>query len=158
MVDVARYFIRFLKSESCGKCTPCREGLAEMDRILTAITEGNGAIDDIEYLEELGKWMKAASLCALGTTAPNPVLSTIRYFRDEYIAHIIDGTCPAGICKELIEYRIEPEKCTGCTACLKVCPVGAVKGKRKEVHTIDTALCIKCGACYEACKFGAIVR
>jgi NADH-quinone oxidoreductase subunit F len=158
MVDVARFFIRFLKEESCGKCTPCREGLQEMDRVLTGITDGLGAIDDLDYLEELGQWMKDASLCGLGQTAPNPVLSTIRYFRDEYLGHIQDGKCPGGVCRELLEFVILADKCTGCGACVKVCPAGAITGELKKVHNLDSMLCIRCGACYQACRFDAIER
>jgi NADH:ubiquinone oxidoreductase subunit F (NADH-binding)/(2Fe-2S) ferredoxin/NAD-dependent dihydropyrimidine dehydrogenase PreA subunit len=158
MVDVARYFIRFLRSESCGKCTPCREGLAEMDRVLTLITEGHGTPSDLDYLDELSRWMEGASLCALGTTAANPVASTLHYFRDEYITHITECKCPGGVCRELLEYRIDSEKCTGCTACVEVCPVGATSGEKKKVHNLDAMLCIKCGACFDACNFDAIKR
>jgi len=158
MVDVARYFIRFLVSESCGKCTPCREGLHEMDRILTRITKGEGEEKDLDYLEELGAWMQSASLCALGTSAPNPVLSTIKYFRDEYMAHIRDHKCPGGVCKDLIEYHVIEDNCTGCTMCANVCPTGAASGEPKQVHAIDPVLCIKCDECYKACRFNAIGR
>lgn len=158
MVDVARFFIRFLMEESCGKCTPCREGLREMNRVLTGITEGNGTVEDLDYLEELGEWMKNGSLCGLGTSAPNPVLSTIGYFRDEYLAHIENHKCPGGVCRELLEFVILEDKCTGCTLCAKVCPTDAISGEKKEPHSIDTTLCIKCGSCYDACKFDAIRR
>jgi NADH:ubiquinone oxidoreductase subunit F (NADH-binding) len=158
MVDVARYFIRFLRSESCGKCTPCREGLAEMDRMLTAITEGRGAESDLDYLDELAEWMGGGSLCALGSTAANPVASTLRYFRDEYMTHIVDRKCPGGVCRELVEYRILPDQCTGCAACIAVCPTGATSGEKKQPHKIDVMLCIKCGACYDSCDFDAIER
>ncbi|MCX6645444.1 MAG: 4Fe-4S binding protein [bacterium] len=156
MVDVAHYFIKFLVSESCGKCTPCREGLKEMDRILGKITKGEGESGDLNYLEELGEWMKAGSLCALGSSAPNPVLSTLNYFRDEYMMHIADNKCPAGVCKNLIEYHVIEKNCTGCTLCAKVCPTGAASGVTKQPHSIDTVLCIKCDECYKACKFEAI--
>jgi len=158
MVDVARYFVRFLESESCGKCTPCREGLREMDRILTRITEGRGESGDPAYLVELARWMEGGSLCALGTTAANPVLSTLKHFSDEYTTHITDRKCPAGVCRELTEYYVVEENCTGCTLCAKVCPTGAASGESKKAHSIDTLLCIKCNECYKACKFDAIGR
>ena len=156
MVDVARYFINFLTEESCGKCVPCREGLDRMLDILTDITEGCGNEGDVELLEELGNVIKAASLCALGRTAPNPVLSTIRYFRDEYEAHIRDKRCPAGVCKALITFTVIAEKCTGCRVCARECPQGAISGEKKEPHVIDQEKCIKCGLCRDSCKFDAI--
>ena len=156
MVDVAKYFVNFLKGESCGKCTPCREGLLRMSQILEDITEGRGEAGDIELLEELGAVMKDASLCGLGQTAPNPVLSTIRYFREEYEAHIKEKRCPAGVCKALITYEINPDACTGCGACKRNCPVDAISGEKKEPHTIDQSKCIKCGTCKDVCKFDAI--
>jgi len=157
MVDVARYFLEFLKDESCGKCTACREGIGVMHDILVRICEGNGADGDIEQLEELAEAVKDASLCALGGTAPNPVLSTIRYFRDEYKSHIEDKRCPAGVCKALITYSIDPEKCKGCRLCAKNCPQEAVSGEAKEPHVIDTDKCIKCGVCSDVCKFEAVL-
>jgi len=157
MVDMARYFVRFLQEESCGKCTPCREGLQQMGEILTRICEGNGRDRDIELLKDLSQVMVDTSLCGLGLTAPNPVLSTIRYFRDEYEAHIKDRQCPAKFCKGLITLSIDPEKCTGCGACLKVCPVEAIAGERKQLHRLDRDRCVKCRACYEACKFEAVI-
>ena len=157
MVDVAKYFVRFLTEESCGKCVPCREGLDRMLDILTDVTEGKGSEEDIVLLEELGGVIKDTSLCALGATAPNPVLSTIRYFRDEYEAHIRDDRCPAGVCKALITFTIEEETCTGCGVCIKQCPQGAIIGKKKELHVIDQSLCIKCGICRESCKFNAVM-
>jgi NADH-quinone oxidoreductase subunit F len=156
MVDMARYFVRFLEEESCGKCTPCREGLLQMNEILTRICEGRGRERDIDLLEDLSEVMVETSLCALGSTAPNPVLSTIRYFRDEYEAHIRDKRCPARVCKQLITYAIDPGSCTGCGACLKVCPVDAISGEKKQPHRLDPDTCVKCGACYEACRFGAV--
>jgi len=156
MVDVARYFLKFLEEESCGKCTPCREGVLQMRLILDKISEGNGREEDIETLEWMGQAIIDGSLCALGGTAPNPVLSTIRYFRDEYEAHIKDKKCPAGVCKALISYSIDPEACTGCHVCARICPTEAVTGEKKEVHTIDQEKCIKCGACFESCKFDAV--
>ncbi len=157
MVDVARYFQDFLKEESCGKCTTCREGVERLLEILTDICEGRGKEDDIELLEELATIVKDFSLCGLGKTAPNPVLTTIRYFRDEYMAHIKEKKCPAGVCKELIHYSINKENCTGCTACAIVCPTEAISGEKKKPHKINEALCIKCGACYEACNFDAVI-
>jgi len=158
MVDVARYFLDFLKDESCGKCVPCREGIRRMLEILNRICSGQGQEGDIELLEEIGHAVEDSALCALGTTAPNPVLSTIRYFRDEYEEHIKEKKCRAGICKELIKFTINSDLCNGCHACVPVCPVGAVKGEPKEAHSIDTNSCIKCGACFEACHHDAIVR
>jgi NADH-quinone oxidoreductase subunit F len=156
MVDVALHFIRFNASESCGKCTPCREGLNEMERVLTRITEGKAELDDLGYLEELGEWMIGGCLCALGSSAPNPVLSTLKYFRDEYEAHIKEHKCPAGVCRELTRYRVIPENCTGCGDCVAVCPTGAATGEPEKVHTIDLLLCSKCDECYKVCRFEAI--
>lgn len=157
MVDVARYFLNFLREESCGKCSPCREGIARSLEILNRVCEGEGEPGDIGLLQELGGLLKGFSLCALGTTAANPVLSTIRYFRDEYEAHIHERRCPAHVCKALITYTIDPEACTGCTACARQCPQGAISGEREEPHVIDQDLCIKCGVCMDTCKFGAVV-
>jgi len=157
MVDMARYFLSFLREESCGKCTPCREGIARSLEVLDRICNGEGRPDDITLLEELGELLKGFSLCALGRTAANPVLSTIRYFSDEYEAHIRDHRCPAGVCKALITYSIDPEKCTGCTACARQCPQEAIRGEKKAAHTIDQSLCIKCGVCLDTCKFDAVL-
>jgi len=157
MVDVARYFLDFLKDESCGQCNPCREGIKQSLDILTAICEGEGKQGDIELLEELGVMIERFSLCGLGTSAPNPVLTTIKYFRDEYESHIRDKKCPAGVCKNLFVYEINEEACTGCTACARKCPQDAITGDKKEPHVLDQDKCIKCGICYDACKFDAIV-
>lgn len=158
MVDIAKFFLEFTVSESCGKCTPCRVGTKRMLEILTRISEGKGEMEDLEKLEELANFIQTNSLCGLGQTAPNPVLSTIRFFRDEYVAHIKDKTCPAGVCKKLLKYSIIEEKCKGCTLCARNCPVDAISGAVKTPHVIDTAKCIKCGACMDNCRFGAIIR
>jgi len=158
MVDVARFFLTFTQSESCGKCTPCREGTKRMLEILTRICDGEGKMEDIDTLERLGRVVKNTALCGLGQTCPNPILSTLRYFKDEYLAHIQDKRCPAGVCPNLLEYKIDPEKCKGCGKCAKGCPAGAISGEKKEPHTIDTAKCIKCGACIQGCKFDAIYK
>ncbi len=156
MVDIAKYFTNFLKDESCGKCTPCREGLIQMSEILERITKGEGKEGDIELLEELGWVMRECSLCALGTSAPNPVLSTINFFREEYEAHIKEKRCPAKVCKPLIKYRIIEDKCTGCTLCALRCPQKVITGEQKKPHSINQESCIKCGICYDSCQFGAI--
>jgi NADP-reducing hydrogenase subunit HndC len=160
MVDVAKFFIQFTNDESCGKCSTCREGSEAMLEVLTRITEGEGREGDIEFLEELGEVIKDASMCGLGKTLPNPVLSTIRYFRDEYEAHIKEKRCPALVCKNLIKYYILPEKCIGCTVCMKECPVEAIRGQTKYIHVIDQAKCTKCGTCIEVCppKVSAIIK
>ena len=155
MVEVARYYVNFLCEESCGKCTPCREGLRQMRSILTGICEGRGEKGDLELLEELCEMLADASLCALGKSAPNPVLTTLRYFRAEYEAHIKDNICPAGVCKSLTSFFIDNGKCTGCTLCAKSCPAGAIAGSLKEPHAIDESKCIACGACRDACRFEA---
>ncbi len=157
MVDLARYFLDFLKEESCGQCNPCREGMKQMLEILTSICQGNGKEGDIELLEELGVMIQRFSLCGLGTSAPNPVLTTILYFRNEYEAHIRDKKCPAGVCKPLFHYEIDTEACTGCQSCARKCPQEAITGEKKKPHQLDQTKCIKCGICYDACKFGAIV-
>ena len=158
MVDLAKFFLEFTVDESCGKCAPCRIGTVRMLELLNKITEGKGEMEDLDKLEELAKYIKSASLCGLGQTAPNPVLSTLRYFRDEYEAHIKEKRCPAGVCKKLLSFSIDPEKCKGCTMCARVCPAGAISGTVRSPHTIDTAKCLKCGACIEKCKFGAISK
>ena len=157
MVDVTKYFLTFLEEESCGKCLPCREGIKRMRQILDDITSGSGREGDIELLENLSAALIDSSLCALGSTAPNPVLTSLRYFRDEYEAHIKEHRCPAGVCKELITYSIINDKCPGCGLCVKACPQGAITpGAKKEPVTLDQSLCIKCGACYDACNLAAI--
>lgn len=158
MVDIARFFLDFTVDESCGKCAPCRIGTRRLLEMLDKIIAGNATLEDLDKLEELCYYIKSASLCGLGQTAPNPVLSTLRYFRDEYVAHIVDKKCPAGVCKSLLSYQINADKCKGCTACSRVCPVGAISGTVKNPHTIDTSKCIKCGACIEKCKFDAIEK
>ncbi len=158
MVDIAKFFLQFTVDESCGKCTPCRIGTRRLLEMLDKITKGEGTLEDLDRMEQLCYYIKANSLCGLGQTAPNPVLSTLRYFRDEYIAHVVDKKCPAGVCKDLLHYEIDPAKCKGCTLCARNCPVGAISGTVKNPHKIDTAKCVKCGACMEKCKFGAISK
>ena len=158
MVDIAKFFLEFTVDESCGKCTPCRIGTRRMLEILEKITKGQATMEDLDKLEELCYHLQSHSLCALGQTAPNPVLSTLRYFRDEYIAHIVDKKCPAGVCKDLLQYKIDPDKCKGCTLCARTCPADAIIGKVKEVHMINPEKCLKCGACMEKCRFGAIYK
>ena len=156
MIDVAKFFLDFTQKESCGKCTFCRIGTKRMLEILTRITEGKGENGDIEKLEELSYQIKDSSLCGLGQTAPNPVLTTIKYFRDEYEAHINGKKCPAKVCKPLLTYEVDAEKCTGCTVCAKNCPSNCITGARKEIHFINQKDCIKCGMCFTKCKFDAI--
>jgi len=158
MVDVARFFLEFTVDESCGKCTPCRIGTRRLLEMLNKITEGNGTLEDLDKMEELCHYIMNNALCGLGQTAPNPVLSTLKYFKDEYMAHVVDKRCPAGVCKKLLQYVIDPAKCTGCTLCARKCPVSCIAGKVKEPHVIDQSKCIKCGACMDNCKFGAISK
>jgi NADH:ubiquinone oxidoreductase subunit F (NADH-binding)/(2Fe-2S) ferredoxin/Pyruvate/2-oxoacid:ferredoxin oxidoreductase delta subunit len=156
MVDVARYFLTFCQEESCGQCPPCRDGIVQMVRLLNEITEGKGTPQHIELLEELADMIRAVSLCGLGTSAPNPVLSTLRYFRDEYDAHILEKRCPAGVCRALTTFLIDETKCSGCTLCARNCPAGAIYGEKKSPHYIDQDKCVKCRICYEGCKFNAV--
>ncbi len=158
MVDIAKFFLEFTVDESCGKCTPCRIGTKRLYEILDKITKGQGTLEDLDKLEELCYYIKENSLCGLGQTAPNPVLSTLRYFKDEYIAHVVDKKCPAGVCKSLLRYEIDPEKCRGCTMCARQCPAGAIEGTVKNPHVINSDKCVKCGACMDTCKFGAISK
>ncbi|MDD6261896.1 MAG: NADH-quinone oxidoreductase subunit NuoF [Clostridiales bacterium] len=158
MVDIAKFFLEFTVDESCGKCTPCRVGTKRLLELLDKITSGNGELEDIDRLEELCYYIKNNSLCALGQTAPNPVLSTLKYFRDEYVAHVVEKRCPAGVCKGLLSFEIVADKCKGCTKCARNCPVGAISGSVRQPHVIDKAKCIKCGACMDNCAFHAIVK
>ena len=158
MVDIAKFFLEFTVDESCGKCTPCRVGTKRLLELLNKITDGKGTMEDLDKITELAEFIKSNSLCGLGQTAPNPVLSTLRYFRDEYVEHIVNKRCPAGVCKALLNYKIDPVKCKGCTLCARTCPAGAISGTVRQPHTIDTAKCVKCGACIEKCKFGAISK
>ena len=158
MVDVARFYLDFTVDESCGKCVPCRIGTRRLLEMLDKITSGNGTLEDLDKMEELCKYIQANALCALGQTAPNPVLSTLKFFRDEYEAHVVEKRCPAGVCKKLLHYEIDPEKCRGCTACSRKCPVNAITGVVKQPHVIDQAKCIKCGTCMDTCRFGAISK
>ena len=158
MVDIAKFFLEFIIDESCGKCSPCRIGTKRLYDLLTKITEGNGTLEDITTIEELCEHIKSSALCGLGQTAPNPVLSTLHHFRDEYIAHVVEKRCPAGVCKNLLHFVIDPGKCKGCTLCAKNCPAGAIMGAVKAPHVIDPNKCIKCGACMDNCRFGAISK
>jgi len=157
MVDIARFFTDFCQKESCGKCSPCRIGTRRMLEILNRITDGNGEPEDIDRLQRLGEMIRETSLCGLGQTAPNPVLSTLRWFRDEYEAHIHDRRCPAGACRKLLTYRIDAQKCKGCTVCATNCPAGAIVGERKSPHAIVLEKCVRCGACSTVCRFDAVV-
>jgi ferredoxin len=156
MVDVARYFIGFTRAESCGKCTPCREGTRMIHDILTRITSGEGSLEDLDLLQEVGEWVKNASLCGLGQTAPNPVLSTLRYFRDEYEVHVSAKHCPAGVCRDLITLTILSDLCNGCGLCRRECPTEAIEGEKKKIHAINAAQCIRCKICVDICPEGAV--
>ena len=158
MVDIAKFFLDFTVDESCGKCTPCRVGTKRLREMLEKITDGKATLKDLDELEELCYYIKENSLCGLGQTAPNPVLAPLKFFKDEYVAHVVDKTCPAGVCKKLVKYEIVADACKGCTLCARKCPVGAISGTVKNPHTIDTNKCIKCGVCIDSCKFGAIIK
>ena len=158
MVDISKFYLEFTADESCGKCNPCRIGTKRLLELLTKITKGEGELSDIDKIRDLAEHMKSSSLCALGQSAPNPILSTLRYFEDEYRAHIVDKKCTAGVCKSLLSYYIVPDKCRGCTLCKRNCPVGAIEGNLKQPHAIDTTKCIRCGVCITKCNFGAIIK
>jgi NADH-quinone oxidoreductase subunit F/NADP-reducing hydrogenase subunit HndC len=158
MVDISKFYLNFTVDESCGKCTPCRIGTRRLLQFLEKITSGDGEPEDLDKIEELANHMKSSSLCALGQSAPNPVLSTIKYFKDEYIEHIVDKHCPAGVCKNLLHYSIDPGLCKGCTLCARNCPVDAISGTVKQPHKIDKTKCIKCGLCAKNCKFNAVIK
>ena len=158
MVDIAKFFLEFTVEESCGKCTPCRIGNKRLLEMLEKVTNGTATMEDLDKMEELCHYIKENSLCGLGQTAPNPVLSTLRYFRDEYEAHVKEKRCPAGVCKKLLRYEIQPDKCIGCSKCARNCPVNAISGEIKKPFVIDPAKCIKCGVCMQNCKFNAIIK
>jgi NAD-dependent dihydropyrimidine dehydrogenase PreA subunit len=156
IVDVARFFLSFTQSESCGKCVPCRIGTRHMVDLLEKITTGQSTEEDLVALEKLANMVKQGSLCGLGQTAPNPVLTALRYFRSEFIAHVVDKRCPAAVCRDLVTFRIIPDRCTGCQSCVRVCPTAAISGPRSQAHNLDQSKCIKCRSCYEICKFDAV--
>jgi ferredoxin len=158
MVNIAKYYLEFTVDESCGKCTPCRVGNKRLFEILTRITDGKGTLKDLDDLEILGATIRDASLCQLGQTAPNPVLSTLKHFRDEYLAHVVDKRCPSGVCQNLVHYNVIADKCIGCTVCARNCPVSCISGERKTAHVIDQERCIKCGVCFQKCPVDAIVK